>query len=83
MPRNQQTPIKIPSYRERCFAQKRHIFLVRNITRAKRKQEQAAAKQVEEGDIFLRERRQYTKTDAFLTQFTALNTARSVKTRLF
>ncbi|XP_013389870.1 histone-lysine N-methyltransferase ASH1L isoform X3 [Lingula anatina] len=76
------TPIKPMSHRERTFAQKHRIFLLRNIEKVK----QLRHRQNHQ-DVTSRQKQNYithtpfSKTDVFMTQFTALNTARSVKTR--
>ena len=75
------TPYKPMSHRERCFAQKHAIFLLRNINKVRQIRQRGSAPAIsrvegEEG------RQKEDVRNAFLTQFTALKTARSVRTRL-
>ncbi|KAL3866572.1 hypothetical protein ACJMK2_043860 [Sinanodonta woodiana] len=69
--------------KERNFARSHSIFLVRNLERVKtqnkKKEREDQNRQEEREDLI--KGTSFTKRDVFITQLTALNTARSVKTR--
>uniref|UniRef100_T1IMB6 Ubiquitin-activating enzyme E1 C-terminal domain-containing protein n=1 Tax=Strigamia maritima TaxID=126957 RepID=T1IMB6_STRMM len=73
-------PIKPMSHQQRCFAQKHNCFLLRNLEKVKRFRERAKQESQKKENSFVKES-PLNKTDEFLTQFTALKTSRSVKTR--
>ncbi|XP_054713752.1 serine-rich adhesin for platelets-like [Uloborus diversus] len=80
LPYNRQSftiQMKPMSHQQRCYVQKHHCFLLRNYEKVKKAKDQArvAAEKEAEREMSV------NKQDAFLTQFTALNTSRSVKTR--
>ncbi|GFW22367.1 histone-lysine N-methyltransferase ASH1L [Trichonephila clavipes] len=80
LPYNRQSftiQMKPMSHQQRCYVQKHHCFLLRNYEKVKKAKDQArvAAEKEAERENAL------NKQDAFHAQFTALNTARSVKTR--
>ncbi|XP_015917304.2 uncharacterized protein [Parasteatoda tepidariorum] len=80
LPYNRQSftiQIKPMSHQQRCYVQKHHCFLLRNYEKVKKAKDEAriiAEKEAERENAV-------NKQDAFLTQFTALNTSRSIKTR--
>ncbi len=74
------TPIKPMSHRERTVAQRNHIFLLRNIDKVRQIRQKARVQHTSHIAALIREP-SFTSTDVFITQFTALKTARSVKTR--
>ncbi|ELU06966.1 hypothetical protein CAPTEDRAFT_176480 [Capitella teleta] len=71
-------PVKPMSHRERCFAQKHAIFLLRNIQRVRRMRSRP-----DPSGTPMREqaKQNSNNTDVFKTQFSALKTTRSVRTR--
>ncbi|KAK3604677.1 hypothetical protein CHS0354_009289 [Potamilus streckersoni] len=76
-------PVKPLTKKERNFARSHSIFLVRNLERVKtqnkKKEREDQNRQEEREDLI--KGTSFTKRDVFITQLTALNTARSVKTR--
>ncbi|XP_013779563.1 uncharacterized protein LOC106464006 [Limulus polyphemus] len=77
---SQLLPVKPISHQQRCFVQKHRCFLLRNYDKVKRMRDRTRQDFDKQDfdcirDIF------FSKQDDFLTQFTALKTSRSVKTR--
>ncbi|KAG8179697.1 hypothetical protein JTE90_025653 [Oedothorax gibbosus] len=80
LPYNRQSftiQMKPMSHQQRCYVQKHHCFLLRNYEKVKRAKDEARALQEKEAE----KESAANNPDAFHAQFTALNTARSVKTR--
>ncbi|XP_074650466.1 uncharacterized protein LOC141905496 isoform X2 [Tubulanus polymorphus] len=73
------TPMKPLSHREQCFIQKHGVCLLRNLEKVRRIRQRLLKTQEKQpdDDDFIRDK----EKDAFLSQFMALKTSRSVKTR--
>lgn len=71
--------VKPMSHKERFFARTHAIFLLRNIDKQRHMGRKAPEKLDKEEEYV--KATGYTKKDVFLSQLTALKTARSVKTR--
>lgn len=71
--------VKPMSQKERHFARSHAIFLLRNIDKQRHIGRKAPEKLDKEEEYI--KSTGYTKKDVFLSQLTALKTARSVKTR--
>lgn len=71
--------MKPMSHKERHFARTHAIFLLRNIDKQRHISRKAPEKLDKEGEYM--KATGFTKKDVFMSQLTALKTARSVKTR--
>ncbi|KAK8390288.1 hypothetical protein O3P69_010163 [Scylla paramamosain] len=82
LPRPHITPMKPLSHQQQLFILTHRCFLIRNLEKVKRSRERlsrCAEKKAEE--VLEDPEEPSTRVEKFLTHFTALNTARSVKTR--